>query len=96
LAPLLRGGPLSKDAGSRLVGRLKSAFEEWRQRDLSQGAMRYLRLEGWYPKGRIGRRRVRVPGLVTLGMQADGPRLVLDMRLAGQETTPAWQEVIEQ
>jgi hypothetical protein len=29
-------------------------------------------------------------------MQADGPRLVLDMRLAGQETTPAWQEVIEQ
>jgi putative transposase len=40
LAPLLRGGPLSKDAVSRLVGRLKSDFEEWRQRDLSQEAIR--------------------------------------------------------
>ena len=96
LAPLLRGGPLSKDAVSRLVGRLKSDFEEWRQRDLSQEVMRYLMLDGWYPKVRIGRRRVRVPVLVTLGIKADGQRLVLDMRLAGQETTQAWQEVIEQ
>jgi transposase-like protein len=95
LAPLLRGGPLSKDAVSRLVGRLKSDFEEWRQRDLSPDAMRYLMLDGWYPKVRIGRRRVRVPVLVTLGMKADGQRVVLDLRLAGQETTQAWREVIE-
>lgn len=95
LAPLLRGGPLSKDAVSRLVGRLKSDFEEWRQRDLSEGTIRYLMLDGWYPKVRIGRRRVRVPVLVTLGIKADGQRIVLDLRLAGQETTRAWQEVIE-
>ena len=95
LAPLLRGGPLSKDAVSRLVGRLKSDFEEWRQRDLSQDAIRYLMLDGWYPKVRIGRRRVRVPVLVTLGIKADGQRVVLDLRLAGQETTQAWREVIE-
>lgn len=95
LAPLLRGGPLSKDAVSRLVGRLKSDFEEWCQRDLSQEAIRYLMLDGWYPKVRIGRRRVRVPVLVTLGIKADGQRIVLDLRLAGQETTHAWQEVIE-
>jgi putative transposase len=81
---------------SRLVGRLKRDFEEWRQRDLSQEAIRYLMLDGWYPKVRIGRRRVRVPVLVTLGIKADGQRLVLDIRLAGQETTQAWQEVIEQ
>jgi putative transposase len=95
LAPLLRGGPLSKDAVSRLVGRLKSDFEEWRQRDLSQEAIRYLMLDGWYPKVRVGRRRVRVPVLVTLGVKADGQRLVLDIRLAGQETTQAWQDVVE-
>jgi transposase-like protein len=96
LAPLLRGGPLSKDAVSRLVGRLKSDFEEWCQRDLSQEAIRYLMLDGWYPKVRMGRRRVRVPVLVTLGIKADGQRIVLDLRLAGQETTQAWQEVVEQ
>ena len=95
LAPLLRGGPLSKDAVSRLVGRLKSDFEEWCQRDLSPEAIRYVMLDGWYPKVRLGRRRVRVPVLVTLGIKADGQRIVLDLRLAGQETTQAWQEVID-
>lgn len=95
LAPLLRGGPLSKDAVSRLVGRLKSDFEEWCQRDPSQEAIRYLMLDGWYPKVRIGRRRARVPVLVTLGIKAEGQRIVVDMRLAGQETTQAWQEAIE-
>jgi transposase-like protein len=33
LAPLLRGGPLSKDAVSRLVGRLREDFETWHARD---------------------------------------------------------------
>ena len=37
LAPLLRGGPLSKDAVSRLVGRLADDFETWRRRDLGRG-----------------------------------------------------------
>jgi putative transposase len=95
LAPLLRGGPLSKDAVSRLVGRLKSDFEEWRQRDLGTDAIRYLMLDGWYPRVRLGRRRVRVPVLVTLGIRADGQRVVLDLRLAGQETAAAWEEVID-
>jgi len=95
LAPLLRGGPLSKDAVSRLVGRLKSDFEEWCQRDLGPEAMHSLMLDGWYPKVRIGRRRVRVPVLVTLGVKADGQRIILDLRLAGQETTQAWQDVVE-
>src|SRR5262249_55560917 len=78
-----------------LVGRLKSDFEEWCQRDLRQEAIRYLMLDGWYPKVRIGRRRVRVPVLVTLGIKADGQRIILDLRLAGQETTQAWQDVVE-
>jgi putative transposase len=94
LAPLLRGGPLSKDAVSRLVGRLKGDFEEWRQRDLGDDAIRYLMLDGWYPRVRLGRRRVRVPVLVTLGVKADGQRVVLDMRLAGQETAEAWEDVM--
>jgi len=93
LAPLLRGGPLSKDAVSRLVGRLKSDFEEWRQRDLSQEAICYLMLDGWYPRVRIGRRRVRVPVLVTLGTRANGERVVIDLRIAGEESSAAWAEV---
>jgi putative transposase len=94
LAPRLRGGPLSKDAVSRLVGRLADDFETWRRRDLAEDQIQYLLMDGWYPKVRIGKRRVRVPVLVTLGVRADGERVVLDVRLAGDESPAAWRDVI--
>ncbi len=94
LAPLLRGGPLSKDAVSRLVGRLAEDFETWRGRDLVGDQIQYLIMDGWYPKVRIGKRRERVPVLVTLGVCGDGERVVLDVRLAGDESTAAWRDVI--
>lgn len=94
LAPLLRGGPLSKGAVSRLVGRLAEDFETWRRRDLAEDQIQYLIMDGWDPKVRIGKRRVRVPVLVTLGVRGDGERVVLDERLAGDERTAAWRDVI--
>ncbi len=94
LAPLLRGAPLSKDAVSRLVGRLREDFAAWAQRDLGELKICYLFLDGWYPRMRIGKRRVRVPVLVTLGVCADGRRVVLDLRLAGVESANAWLDAV--
>jgi putative transposase len=94
LAPLLRGAPLSKDAVSRLVGRMREEFEAWSRRDLEQEQVRYLFLDGWYPRVRIGKKRVRVPVLVTMGVCADGRRLVLDMQMAGEESEASWGEVL--
>jgi putative transposase len=94
LAPLLRGAPLSKDAVSRLVGRLKEDFERWQQGDLQTDQIRHLYLDGWYPKVRIDKQRVRVPVLVTLGTRANGERVVIDLRIAGEESSAAWGEVI--
>jgi transposase-like protein len=54
LAPLLRGGPLSKDAVSRLVGRLAEDFKAWSERDLPAEKIRYLVMDGWYPKFGLG------------------------------------------
>jgi transposase-like protein len=71
------------------VERLKSDFEEWCQRDLGQEAIRYFMLDGWSPTARIERRLVRAPILVTLEIKANGQRIVLDSRLAGEETTRA-------
>ena len=46
LAPLLlRAAPLSKDAVSRLVGRLREDFAAWAQRDLGALKVRYLFLD---------------------------------------------------
>jgi hypothetical protein len=47
LAPLPQGGPLAQAAGAGVGGRLKSAWEEWRPRDLGPDALRSLLLEGW-------------------------------------------------
>ena len=43
--------------------------------------IRYLFLDGWYPKVRFGKRRVRVPVLGDAGRPGDGQRVVLDLRL---------------
>ena len=94
LAPLLRGAPLSKDAVSRLVGRLREDFAAWAKRELGALKIRYLFLDGWYPRVRIGKKRVRVPVLVTLGACADGRRVVLDLRLAGVESEQAWLDAV--
>lgn len=95
LAPLLRGGPLGKDAVSRLVGRLAEDFRAWQQRDLAADKIVYLWMDGWYPKVRLGKQRVRVPVLVTMGVTQSGERVLVDMRLAGQEAAAAWAEVVE-
>ncbi len=95
LSPLLRGAPLSKDAVSRLVGRLRDEFTAWSTRDLAAEEVCYLFLDGWYPRVRIGKKRTRVPVLVTLGVCADGRRVVLDMRIAGQESEAAWGELVQ-
>jgi transposase-like protein len=90
----LRGAPLSKDAVSRLVGRLREDFAGWAPRDLGALKIRYLFLDGWYPRVRIGKRRVRVPVLVSLGVCADGHRPILDLRLAGVESEQAWLDAV--
>ena len=77
-----------------MVGRLAENFETWRRRDLAEDGIKYLIMDGWYPKVRIGQRRERVPVLVTLGVRGDGARVVLDLRLAGDESTAAWRDVI--
>jgi len=57
---------------------LADDFKMWRERDLSKDDIRYLFMDGWYPKVRLGKRRVRVPVLVTLGVRGNGQRVLLD------------------
>ena len=52
--------------------------------------------DGWYRKVRIGKRRVRVRVLVTMGVRKEGERVMVDMRLDGDESTAAWSDVVQQ
>jgi transposase-like protein len=89
LAPLLRGAPLSQDAVSGPVGRLREDLVAWARRDLGAPKIRYLFVDGWYPRVRIRKKRVRVPVLVTVGACTNGQRGVLDSRLAAAESEHA-------
>ena len=72
LKPLLGEEHLSKSAVSRVVGRLKERFAEWRGRDLSQEAYAIVFLDAFHLKVRLARRVVSVPVLAVLGVLEDG------------------------
>jgi transposase-like protein len=77
------------------VGRLREDFAVWGTRELGELKVRYLFLDGWYPRVRIGKKRARVPVLVTLGVCANGRRVIVDLRLAGVESERAWLDALQ-
>jgi transposase-like protein len=90
LGPLLRGAPLSKSAVSRIVGRLRTLFDTWRQQALAPDAGRYLYCDAIALKVRLVRKVVAVPVLVALGVDPQGRKTVLALELCASEATAAW------
>lgn len=90
LSPLLRGAPLSKSAVSRIVGRLKALFEEWRGRSLAERDVRYLYLDAIALRVRLARKVVSAPVLVALSVDGAGKKEVLDLELVASEGSEAW------
>ena len=95
LSPLLRGAPLSKSAISRIVGRLQSLFSEWRKRSLKGESVVFLYLDAIALRVRIANKVVSAPVLVTLGVKADGQKVVLDLELLQSESSECWGGFVE-
>ena len=95
LAPLLGEANLSKSAVSRVVGRLKDLFTRWSERDLSRERYLILFLDAINVRVRLARRVVRVPVLVALGVEEDGQKKVVALRLAVSESGAAWVGMVE-
>jgi transposase-like protein len=94
LAPLLGEKYLSKSAISRLVGRRKALFEEWRQRDLSGERYPYLFLDGFFLPVRLAKRVVRVPVQAVLGVDEEGRKVLLSLEIAASESLASWKAVV--
>ena len=77
LRPLLRDVALSKSAVSRIVGRLRSAYETWRVRPLEPGAYAYLFLDGIFVRRRVDRKVEKLPVLIAVGVRWDGRKELL-------------------
>jgi transposase-like protein len=95
LAPLLGGKHLSKSSVSRLVQRLKTHFEAWRNRDLSDLTIAYVYLDAMNIPVRLARRVVKVPVLAAIGVRDDGEKILLSLEIARTESTVAWKGVVE-
>ena len=82
--------------GGTNTRRIKGALcPQLRDAPLSKDAgIRSLYMDGWFARLRLGKQRVVVPVLVRLGVRGDGERVLLDMRLAGAETTTSWGDVV--
>jgi putative transposase len=95
LLPLMKGTWMSKSAVSRVAGRLKEHFEAWRKRDMSEERYVVVIADAIHLPVRLARRVVRVPVQVVLGVQEDGEKVLLELRVAPSESLSAWQGVIE-
>jgi transposase-like protein len=94
LTPLLGEANLSKSAVSRVVARLKELFSRWEERDLSEESYPILYLDAINVRVRLARRVVSVPVLVALGVDEEGQKRVVDLRLAVSESGAAWSGLV--
>ena len=95
LSPLLGRAHLSKSTVSRVVGRLKTYFASWSERERSGERYPILYLDGFHLKVRLARRVVSVPVLAVLGVKADGQKVLVALRLAASEAEVHWRGLID-
>jgi putative transposase len=91
----LFAGRIGKDAVSRAWRRTRSAWEAWRERDLSGEDVVRLILDGTAVKVRLDKRATAISLLVVLGVRRDGQKVVLAIESMGGESEAAWRQVLE-
>lgn len=95
LRPLLRGTPLSKSAVSRLVQRLKEAFETWRTRPLEGHRFVVMYMDAIYLKARFAGKVSSVPVLAVIGVSAKGEKTLVALEAKGAESQEAWRSLTQ-
>jgi putative transposase len=95
LAPLLGEANLSKSAISRVVGRIKQMFETWDRRELREERYVVVYLDGLNLKVRLAKRVISVPVLAVLGVESDGQKRLVALRLVVSESGATWRGLME-
>ena len=84
---------LSKSQVSRMANDLDQIVEEFRHRPLTEaGPFTFVSADALTMKVREGGRVVNAVALIAVGVNGDGHREVLGLRIATSETGPAWNE----
>ena len=94
LSTLFRGA-VGKDTVSRVWRKVKSDWEAWNARSLSDEAIVRLILDGTVVRVRLDRKATSISLLVVIGVRTDGQKLLLAIKSMGGETTEAWRAVLD-
>jgi len=95
VAPLFGTMALSKSAISRVVTQLQGDYRAWQRRALADEPIAYLVLDGQRHRVHAGGHVAWCSVLMALGVRTTGEKVVLGLRVVGDEQTAAWQELLD-
>jgi putative transposase len=91
----LFGGAVGKDMVSRVWRKVKSDWDAWNTRSLTDELIVRLILDGTVVRVRLDRKATSISLLVVLGVRQDGQRVLLAIKQMGGESTEAWRTVLD-
>jgi len=90
----LCGTSFSRSTVSTLCHRLDELVTAWNERDLSGQAFPFVILDAIYLKARVGGRVVSQSALLALGVDSDGHRRILGIKVGDSESEASWSEYL--
>ncbi len=94
LAALFREG-VGKDIVSRVWRKIKSDWDAWNARSLTEEPVMRLILDGTVVRVRLDRKSTAISLLVVIGVRGDGQKVLLAARHMGGESAEAWRTVLD-
>jgi putative transposase len=91
----LFGGAVGKDTVSRTWRKVKSDWDAWNARSLTDEPIVRLILDGTVVRVRLDRKATSISLLVVLGVRADGQKVLLALKSMGGESAEAWRSVLD-
>jgi transposase-like protein len=91
----LFGGAVGKDTVSRVWRKVKSDWDAWHGRSLSEEPIVRLILDGTVVRVRLDRKATSISLLVVIGVRADGQKILLAVKAMGSESTEAWRAMLD-
>jgi transposase-like protein len=91
----LFGGAVGKDTVSRVWRKVKSDWDAWNGRSLTDEPIVRLILDGTVVRVRLDRKAASISLLVVIGVRADGQKVLLAIKSMGGESTEAWRTVLD-
>ena len=91
----LFGGAVGKDTVSRVWRKVKTDWDAWNTRSLTEEPIVRLILDGTVVRVRLDRKATAISLLVVIGVRQDGQKVLLAIKSMGGADTEAWRTVLD-